>query len=88
VTFSVRGPIARSDLPGLSERVCALFSSNRGSLMHCDVGDVPADAVTVEALSRLQLVAKRYGCLVRLRHASPELLQLLAFLGLQDVLPA
>jgi hypothetical protein len=41
----------------------------------------------VEALARLQLVARRIGCQVRLRGASGELLELVAFMGLSDVLP-
>ena len=45
------------------------------------------DAVTCDALARLQLAAKRLGCQVRLRNASPELRELVAFMGLEDVLP-
>jgi len=45
------------------------------------------DAVTVDALARLQLAARGYGCRVRLRNASAELLDLVAFMGLEDVLP-
>ena len=52
----------------------------------CDVSGVRADAVTVEALARLQLAARRHGCRVVLRGASPELLDLVAFMGLRDVL--
>ena len=43
--------------------------------------------MTVDALARLQLAAQRRGCQVRLRHASAELLELVAFMGLRDVLP-
>jgi hypothetical protein len=35
----------------------------------------------------LQLAAGRRGCQVRLRGASSELVELLAFMGLRDVLP-
>ena len=52
-----------------------------------DVGTFEPDAVTVDALARLQLAARRHGFLVRLRHASAELLELVAFMGLADVLP-
>jgi len=51
----------------------------------CDVCGVAADAVTVDALARLQLAARRHGCQVRLRGASDELRDLVAFMGLQDV---
>jgi len=87
IAFAVRGPIAREDLPGLCERVCALLAAAEGAEAVCDVAGVPADAVTVDALARLQLGARRRSCSVRLRNASPELLELLAFLGLEDVLP-
>jgi hypothetical protein len=53
----------------------------------CDVEGVKADAVTVDALARLQLVARRHQCQVRLRGASPELRELVAFMGLGEVLP-
>ena len=86
-TFAVRGPIARADLPGLCARVCGLFAEHGPGVVHCDVETVAADAVTVDALARLQLAARRAGCKVRLRHASRELRELIGFLGLDAVLP-
>jgi len=86
-TFAVWGPIQRSDLPGLCDRVCALFARSRAAVALCDVSGVPADAVTVDALARLQLGARRAGCTVRLRNASPQLLELVKFMGLENVLP-
>jgi ABC-type transporter Mla MlaB component len=88
VTFRVEGPIRRTDLSGLSARVCALFQSSGADVAFCDVTSVAPDAVTVEALARLQLGARRTGCQVRLLNASDELLRLVAFMGLTDVLPA
>jgi ABC-type transporter Mla MlaB component len=86
--FSVYGPIAPADLPGLCDRVCALLASSDGAdVAFCDVGGVEPDAVTVDALARLQLAARRSRCQVRLRNASKELLELVAFMGLKDVLP-
>lgn len=87
IAFAVHGPIARADLPGLCERVCALLERNRAPVVYCDVEGVEPDAVTVDALARLQLAAQRRGCQVRLRRASSELLSLVAFMGLRDVLP-
>jgi ABC-type transporter Mla MlaB component len=87
IAFAVHGPIARADLPGLCERVCALLERSGVDVALCDVRGVDPDAVTIDALARLQLAARRHGCQVRLRHASDELLELLAFMGLQDVLP-
>jgi ABC-type transporter Mla MlaB component len=87
ITFAIRGPIARPDLAGLCNRVCGLLEGSRAAVVFCDVAGVDPDAVTVDALARLQLAARRHGCQVRLRRASDELRQLLAFMGLQDVLP-
>jgi len=86
VTFAIRGPITRADLPGLCERVCTLLAESGAGAVVCDVGDVECDAVTVDALARLQLAARRNGCRVQLRGACPELVRLVQFMGLGDVL--
>ncbi len=44
------------------------------------------DAVTIDGLARLQLSSRRVGLELRLRHASGELLELLTFVGLDEVL--
>jgi len=67
--------------------VCALLERSEAGVAMCDVSGIDPDAVTVDALARLQLAAQRRGCQVRLRHASTELIGLVAFMGLQDVLP-
>jgi ABC-type transporter Mla MlaB component len=85
VTFAIRGPISREDLPGLCDRVCALLRASESPVALCDVHGVEPDAVTVDALCRLQVAAKRCRCQVRLRHASPELLELVDFMGLSEV---
>ena len=87
VAFLIRGPITRADLPGLCARVCALLAERPAEVVRCEVDGVEPDAVTVDALARLQLAACRYGCQVRLCGASDELLELVAFMGLEDVLP-
>src|SRR4051794_6201856 len=87
LAFAIRGPIARDDLPGLCDRVCALLTSRAPSVVLCDVEGVAADAVTVDALARLQLAARRHGCQVRLQRASRELVDLVGFMGLRDVIP-
>jgi ABC-type transporter Mla MlaB component len=86
-TFSIRGPIARTDLPGLCDRVCEVLTAHAGQTLSCDVSTVPADAVTIEALALLQLAARRKGCRIALRDAAADLLGLVGFLGLSDVLP-
>ena len=87
VAFAIRGPITRADLPGLCDRVCTLLNERDVGTVLCDVHEVEPDAVTVDALARLQLAARRLGCQVRLRHASDELLELVDFMGLTKVLP-
>jgi hypothetical protein len=86
--FAVHGPIAREDLHGLCDRVCALLDANPAPAAVCDVEGVAPDAVTVDALARLQLAARRHGCRIRVcGSASPELLALVELMGLTDVLP-
>jgi hypothetical protein len=51
------------------------------------VRGLTADAATVDALARLQLQAGRHGCRLLLRGASAELVELISFMGLADVLP-
>jgi ABC-type transporter Mla MlaB component len=86
VAFTITGPIARSDLEGLCKRVCALFERSAARVALCDVSGVEPDAVTVDALARLQVAANRRGCRVHLRNASVALTELVAFMGLEDVL--
>jgi ABC-type transporter Mla MlaB component len=86
ITLSIWGPIDRDDLPGLCERVCAQLDVSGATVAMCDVAGVAADLVTVDALARLQLAARRHRCLIRLRGASDELSALVAFMGLEDVL--
>jgi ABC-type transporter Mla MlaB component len=84
--FVIWGPIARDDLPGLCDRVCGLLNESGSGDVGCNVDGVDADAVTVDALARLQLAARRQGCRIHLRNASSDLLELVAFMGLRDVL--
>ncbi len=62
------------------------MTARRPSTIVFDVGALAPDAVAVDVLARLQLAARRLGLEIRLRHASRELQQLLAFVGLRDVL--
>ena len=50
----------------------------------CEQGRV--DLSAVDAVARLQLEARRQGCTVWLRHACPDLVQLLQLVGLAGVL--
>ena len=52
----------------------------------CDVTHVRADAVTVDALARLVVAARRHGYGLRLCNASPQLCELIDFMGLAGAL--
>ena len=52
----------------------------------CDLRGVAADCVTVDALARIHLAARRAGVDLDVCHASPELKELLVFTGLSGVL--
>jgi len=86
LSFRIHGAIRRDDLPGLCDRVCALLAEHEPEVAVCDVAGVEPDAVTVDALARLQLAARRRGCVVLLRGASPPLHDLVELMGLSDVL--
>ena len=52
----------------------------------CDLSGAKPTAATVDALARFALSLSRCGCRLRVRHASPELRELIAFMGLTDAL--
>ena len=80
-------PIAPADIPNLCERARALLERSAASSIGCDVNMLEPDAVTVEALARLQLTVHRLGRRIRFKDASPELERLLRLCGLEEVLP-
>src|ERR671937_2550759 len=84
--ITIYSPLARTDLPGLYSRVCNGLGANAGRPVVVDVTGMPADAVVVDALCRLQLGAKHWGCKISLRNASPDLLEIIDFCGLGDVI--
>lgn len=55
-------------------------------VVHWDVAGLPADVATVETLARFELVGRRHGYTLRLCNAPAELIELIAVLGLRDVL--
>jgi hypothetical protein len=83
----IAGPIRRAEIPGLCERVGASLEACHPGPVDCNVGAMTPDAVTVEALARLQLIARRLGRRVRFTGATPELQRLLCLSGLDEVLP-
>ena len=81
------GPVTREAIPGLCERARRLLDGCDAGPVACDVGalDEP-DAITIDALARLQLTARRLGYRVELRRACEELEDLLTLTGLLGVL--
>jgi ABC-type transporter Mla MlaB component len=87
IVLRIGGPITRADVPGLCARLRGLMGDGGVERVVCDVASlVHPDADTVDALARVQLAARRLGCRLRLRRASVELQELLAFMGLADAL--
>jgi ABC-type transporter Mla MlaB component len=85
----VLGPvITRGDIAGLCDQLLVLLHDSDSTVVICDVAAVTApDAVTVEALARLQLTALRHGRQIRLHRAPTHLWDLLVLTGLRDVVP-
>jgi anti-anti-sigma factor len=82
------GVLDSGDATALSERLQASVEGAGARLIVCDVGGlVDPSGVAVDVLARLQLTARRLGCRLCLRDASLELRDLIAFTGLEDVLP-
>jgi hypothetical protein len=82
------GHLERADVPGFCAHVCGLLADCTVDPVVCDVGAIEApDAVTLDALARLQLGAGRAGRRVVLRHASSELRALLGLTGLGTAVP-
>jgi ABC-type transporter Mla MlaB component len=87
VACAIRGPLVRADVPGLCRRATRLLDRSGANELLCDVSQIKADAVAVEALARIQLSARRRGCRARLRDPSSELLALRDLMGLREALP-
>jgi anti-anti-sigma regulatory factor len=52
----------------------------------CDLSGAQPSAATVDALARLAVALRRQGSRLRLRDASPELIELIELMGLAEVL--
>jgi ABC-type transporter Mla MlaB component len=82
------GAIGRTDIGWLCDEVRSLLEDRNAVRVVFDVRAIVApDVSTVDALARLQLTAARCGRRVHLRGARSELDELIALVGLRDVLP-
>jgi ABC-type transporter Mla MlaB component len=81
------GPVTRDAIPAVCERARRLLEGCHAGPVVCDVGALgEPDAITIDALARLQLTARRLGHRVELRGTCEELEDLLALTGLREVL--
>ena len=86
--LALEGAIDRADIAAFCERARAGSSGPTRTGRRLDLGVArPPDAVTVEALARLQLEARRLGRRLVFRDACGELRELVAFVGLDRALP-
>lgn len=63
-----------------------VVASDESQTIVVDVATTAPDLRSVDALTRLQLAARRHGCSIRLRNANQALRELIELVGLADVL--
>jgi hypothetical protein len=86
-TIRLRGAIERADVDAVCARAARTFASADGGTVACDLAGVEDPALpVVDVLARLALVGRRSRHRMRLEHASPAILELLALCGLSDIL--
>jgi hypothetical protein len=78
--------VSRADVKTACERLHGLAHGGDVDAIACDVSALAAEAAAVDALARLALIAKRLGCPLKVRCASPELRDLVELCGLTDAL--
>lgn len=82
------GPITRAGIVDLCGCARDVLEASDAQTVVLDLVDIAApDAVTVDALARLQLTIGRMGKRIRFRHDCREVHELVALMGLADVLP-
>ncbi|MER7892900.1 STAS domain-containing protein [Micromonospora sp. NPDC094482] len=87
ISFAV-GAVTRADIPDLCADLAELLRGRGPGVVTCDVTGVTwPDVVTVEALARLGLTARRHGWRLVVSGAGAELLRLVGLLGLTGALP-
>ena len=86
ISFVVMGPLSLTDLARLCGDFAQLIETTGATSAVCDVGYADPDAVIVDALAQIRLLARERGCTVEIRGASKQLRELVAFMGLQGIL--
>jgi ABC-type transporter Mla MlaB component len=86
--LAVEGRIDTATVGGLCRRLRSLIGQSSAVLVACDVGALgDCDLVAIDVLARLGLTAGQLACAFELWGASDRLVELLAFVGLQEILP-
>jgi hypothetical protein len=83
VRLAVGAGLCRADIPALCGCLADLLRDRVAGVVLCDVAATACpDVVTVEALSRLRLIAHRHDARLVIAGAGPALRDLMALLGL------
>jgi ABC-type transporter Mla MlaB component len=85
IAIALRGPLGRADLPALMARFARELERSQAELAVCELIEVEPDAVALDALARLRVVAHRCGCELHVHEPSDELVELLALSGLGEL---
>jgi ABC-type transporter Mla MlaB component len=86
-TIRLRGSVERADVADVCARESGAFATSGAETVACDLQGVENPALPiVDVLARLALVGRRSRHRMRLEHASPAILELLALCGLTDIL--
>jgi hypothetical protein len=82
-TIRLRGPIRRADVPRVTRAALAALADCPPGIVDCEAAEIDPPALpTIDVLARIALAASRTRHDLRLEHASPELVELLALCGL------
>ncbi|QDY78664.1 STAS domain-containing protein [Streptomyces qinzhouensis] len=86
VIVRISGRVLPADVPRLCAELSAKLGDGTAGEAVCDVRELTgADLITVDAVARLHLTARRLGCRLSLRDTPAELLALLHLVGLADL---
>lgn len=88
IVVVVGGQIAPADVAAICDRIGMLLERSEADLVVCDVGALAdPDAASLDALCRLQLIARRLGRRAQALDTRGELQDLLVFTGLSGAVP-
>ena len=88
IHFALGTTVTRADIPDLCADLADRLRDRPGQAVICDVAGVARpDVVTVEALARLRVTARRHGRRLVVTGAAPPLRRLVELLGLTGLLP-